>query len=114
MRSFSRADRRSAAAMTPEVLKAVGEAEKVIVVAYVVPSRSGPNRRWRQAGQLIRSIGATGHLLQQVLTSANDKTAVIAMGSPYLIRKFSANSELCLYLCDSINFRKECRKGLVW
>jgi beta-N-acetylhexosaminidase len=89
-------DRHTAAAMAPEVLKALKDAEAVVVVAYVVPREA---MQVVVGDKLVNSfglLGPTGHILQQILTAANNKTVVIAMGSPYLIRNFP---QIQTYIC---------------
>jgi len=84
--------------MTPEILDAVKQAEKVVVAAYVVPTAA------KQAvvnGQVTNTVGlndATGNLMQQLLDAAGQKTAVIAMGNPYLVSNFpSVQTYICTY-----------------
>src|ERR1700733_5921341 len=70
-------DPRIAAGMADEVLKTVDEAQTVVAAVYVFPT----------AGKIGNSVGmtdATGILLQQLLDHAAAKTAVVAMGNPYL------------------------------
>jgi beta-N-acetylhexosaminidase len=74
-------DPRMAAGMSDEVLKAVDEAQTVVAAVYVIPT----------AGKVGNSVGmadATGTLLQQVLDHAAEKTAIVAMGNPYLASDF--------------------------
>jgi beta-N-acetylhexosaminidase len=84
--------------MTPEILDAVKQAEKVVVAAYVVPTAA------KQAvvnGQVTNTVGlndATGNLMQQLLDAAGQKTAVIALGNPYLVSNFpSVQTYICTY-----------------
>ena len=84
--------------MAPEILDAVKQAEKVVVAAYVVPTAA------KQAvvnGQVTNTVGlndATGNLMQQLLDAAGQKTAVIAMGNPYLVSNFpSVQTYICTY-----------------
>jgi beta-N-acetylhexosaminidase len=79
-------DSRTAAAVSEPVLKAVGEAQTVIAAAYVVP----------EPGQAAETTDAMAALLQAVLDRAADKTAVVAVGSPYLAARFPA---ITTYLC---------------
>jgi beta-N-acetylhexosaminidase len=86
-------DPRVAAGMTEEVLKAVDEAQSVVAAVYVIPT----------AGKMGNSVGmadATGTLLQQVLDRAAAKTAVVAMGNPYLAGDFPKIEN---YLCTFSN-----------
>ena len=70
-------DPRVAAGMSDEVLKAVDEAQTVVAAVYVIPTAG-------KVGNSVAMADATGALLQQVLDHAAAKTAVVAMGNPYL------------------------------
>jgi beta-N-acetylhexosaminidase len=86
-------DPRSAAGMSDEVLKAVDEAQTVVTAVYVIPT----------AGKIGNSMGmadATGTLLQQLLDHAAEKTAVVAMGNPYLAADFPKMEN---YMCTFSN-----------
>jgi beta-N-acetylhexosaminidase len=85
-------DGRFSVGQTPQILKAVSEAAKVVVVAYSTA------RQIRVNGELVQSFGpwGPGRLLQQILTIAPEKTAVIALGSPYLIENFP---QIQTYIC---------------
>jgi beta-N-acetylhexosaminidase len=74
-------DPRIAAGMSDEVLKAVDEARAVVAAVYVVPSAG-------RVGNTVAMADATGTLLQQLLDRAAGKTAVVAMGNPYLAADF--------------------------
>jgi beta-N-acetylhexosaminidase len=74
-------DPRVAAGMSEEVLKAVDQARTVVAAVYVVPSAG-------KVGNSVAMADATGTLLQQLLDHAAGKTAVIAMGNPYLASNF--------------------------
>jgi beta-N-acetylhexosaminidase len=86
-------DPRIAAGMSDEVLKAVDEAQTVVAAVYVIPT----------AGKMGNSVGmadATGMLLQQLLDHAAEKTAVVAMGNPYLASDFPKIEN---YMCTFSN-----------
>jgi beta-N-acetylhexosaminidase len=74
-------DPRIAAGMSDEVIKAVDEARTVIAAVYVVPTAG-------KIGNSMAMADATGALLQQLLDHAAGKTAVVAMGNPYLAADF--------------------------
>jgi beta-N-acetylhexosaminidase len=74
-------DPRTAAGMSDEVLKAVDEAQTVVAAVYVIPTAG-------KIGNSVAMADATGTLLQQVLDHAAEKTAVVAMGNPYLASDF--------------------------
>jgi len=86
-------DPRMAAGMSPEVLKAVDEAKTVIAAVYVVPVAG-------KVGNTVAMADATGTLLQQLLDRAAEKTAVVAMGNPYLASDFPKIEN---YLCTFSN-----------
>ncbi len=90
-------DPRIAAAMSDAVMKAVNDATTVIAAVYVVPS----------AGRIGNTVGmsdATSALLQQVLDQAAEKTAVIAMGNPYLAANFpKVENYMCTFSNASVS-----------
>jgi beta-N-acetylhexosaminidase len=86
-------DPRIAAAMSDEVLKVVDEAKTVVAAVYVVPTAG-------KVGNTVALADATGALLQQLLDHAAEKTAVIAMGNPYLAADFPKVEN---YLCTFSN-----------
>jgi len=86
-------DPRIAAGMSDEVLKAVDEAKTVVAAVYVVPTAG-------KVGNTVAMADATGALLQQVLDHAAEKTAVVAMGNPYLAADFPKMEN---YLCTFSN-----------
>jgi beta-N-acetylhexosaminidase len=84
-------DSRFAAGMSSEVLKAVDEAKTVVAAVYAIP----------MSGQNTVGLGdATGTLLRQLLDRAADKTAVVAMGNPYVAADFPKIEN---YLCTFSN-----------
>jgi beta-N-acetylhexosaminidase len=95
-------DGRFSGGLTPEILKAANEADQVIAVAYAV---HGGTRQRKADGARLSSFGLLGpsrQLLQQVLTTAPDKTIVIALGSPYLIEDFPGiKTYICTYAMAS-------------
>jgi beta-N-acetylhexosaminidase len=86
-------DPRIAAGMSDEVLGAVDEAKTVVAAVYVVPTAG-------KVGNTVAMADATGALLQQVLDHAAEKTAVVAMGNPYLAADFPKMEN---YLCTFSN-----------
>ncbi len=86
-------DPRIAAGMSDEVLKAVDEAQTVVAAVYVVPTAG-------KVGNTVAMADATGALLQQVLDHAAEKTAVLAMGNPYLASDFPKIEN---YICTFSN-----------
>jgi beta-N-acetylhexosaminidase len=86
-------DPRIAAGMSDEVLKAVDEAQTVVAAVYVIPTAG-------KVGNSMVMTDATGTLLQQLLDHAAEKTAVIAMGNPYLASDFPKIEN---YMCTFSN-----------
>jgi beta-N-acetylhexosaminidase len=86
-------DPRIAAGMSDEVLKAVDEAQTVVAAVYVIPTAG-------KVGNSVAMADATGALLQQVLDHAAGKTAVAAMGNPYLASDFPKIEN---YMCTFSN-----------
>jgi beta-N-acetylhexosaminidase len=79
--------------MSDEVLKAVDAAQTVVAAVYVIPTAG-------KVGNSVAMADATGALLQQVLDRAAQKTAVIAMGNPYLASDFPKIEN---YMCTFSN-----------
>lgn len=89
-------DPRVARAMQPEILATVQAAEKVVVAVYVSPT----------AGKMVKANGGaqnsvsipqeSAELMRAILQSAAGKTAVVAVGNPYLAKDFP---EVQNYLC---------------
>jgi beta-N-acetylhexosaminidase len=93
-------DPRIAALMANDVLKAVDNAQTVIAAVYEVPVAGNV---MKGANGVTNSVGlseASGALLQLVLDHAAEKTAVLAMGNPYLAQDFQAVQN---YLCTFSN-----------
>ena len=68
------------------------------MAAYVVPTAA---KQTLVNGQVTNTVGlndATGTLMQQLLETASSKTAVIAMGNPYLAMNFpGVQTYVCTY-----------------
>jgi beta-N-acetylhexosaminidase len=93
-------DPRIAAAMSDAVLKAVDQAQAVVAAVYVIPTAG---KAMKTDGGLKNSVGlpdATAALLEKILQQADEKTAVLAMGNPYLAQDFPAVQN---YLCAFSN-----------
>jgi beta-N-acetylhexosaminidase len=90
-------DPRVAAGMSEAVLNAVIEAQAVIAAVYVVPTPGG----------LKNSVGvadATTVLLRKLMEEAAAKTAVVAMGNPYVIADFpTIQNYLCTFSNESVS-----------
>jgi beta-N-acetylhexosaminidase len=90
-------DPRTAAAMSDAVLEAVDQAKAVLAAVYVVPSAGKVAAPGKNA---VALADATGTLLQKILDHAAERTAVLAMGNPYLAQDFPAVQN---YLCTFSN-----------
>ncbi len=86
-------DPRIAGGMSEEVLKAVDEAQTVVAAVYVIPTAG-------KVGNSMAMADATGTLLQQLLDRAAAKTAIVAMGNPYLASNFPTIEN---YMCTFSN-----------
>jgi len=86
-------DPRIAAGMSDEVLKAVDEAQAVVAAVYVIPTAG-------KVGNSMAMADATTTLLQQLLDHAAEKTAIVAMGNPYLASDFPKIEN---YMCTFSN-----------
>ncbi len=86
-------DPRIAGGMSDEVLKAVDEAQTVVAAVYVIPMAG-------KVGNSMAMADATGTLLQQLLDHAAAKTAIVAMGNPYLASSFPTIEN---YMCTFSN-----------
>jgi len=92
-------DPRIAAAMAADVLKALDEAESVVAAVYAVPAPGV-----RGSGGAVRPTDPTGALLQQILDHAGVKTAVVAVGNPYLAQDFpTIQNYLCTFSTMSVS-----------
>ena len=93
-------DPRTAAAELDSILKVVDEAQAVIAAVFVIPTAGkviqGPNG----VTNSVALADATANLLQNVLNHAAEKTAVLAMGNPYLASDFPVVQN---YVCTFSN-----------
>ncbi len=88
-----------AAAMSADVLKAVDEAESVIAAVYAVPTPGV-----RGSGNNVRATDPTGTLLHGILDHAAAKTAVVAVGNPYLVEGFpDVQNYLCTFSATTVS-----------
>lgn len=93
-------DPRVAAARSNEVLTAVDRAQKVVVAVYVVPSAARSRTVARGQKNSASLPDSTARLLSRILDRAAQKTAVLAMGTPYLTEDFPAIQN---YICTFSN-----------
>jgi beta-N-acetylhexosaminidase len=88
-------DTRTAAALTPQLLQSAGEAHKVIVAVYAIPSAG----RGGGTGSIGLAEGM-GNLLTSLVGQYGSKTAVVAMGNPYFGSDYP---QIQTYLCTFSN-----------
>jgi beta-N-acetylhexosaminidase len=95
-------DNALAATMAEEILRAVRQAERVVVAAYVTPVAA---KQVLVNGKLVNSVGleqASQNLVTRVLETAEAKTAVLAMGNPYIAQSLpGVTTYICAYSSSS-------------
>ena len=91
-------DPRSVAGVSADALAAVDAAEQVVAAVYVIPTAG---RAIPTAGGLKNSVAmadASATLLNAILEHAAPRTAVLAMGNPYLAQDFpTVQNYLCAF-----------------
>jgi beta-N-acetylhexosaminidase len=91
-------DPRIAAAMAPQVLAAVEQAEVVLAPMFLGPMIGN------EMTNSLSPVQDTSALLQAMLDGAGARTVVIAMGDPYLASGFPAvQNYLCTYSFASVS-----------
>ena len=93
-------DPRVAAARKPEVLSAVDRAREIVVAVYVVPSAARTRTVARGQKNSASLPDSTANLLGNILSRASARTAVLAMGNPYLGDEFP---QIQNYICTFSN-----------
>jgi beta-N-acetylhexosaminidase len=91
-------DTRIAAAMSDEVLQAVGAAKTVVSAVYVVPVAGKVAAGG--SGNSVAVADANAELLRKILDLAGEKTVVLAMGNPYVAQDFPGIQN---YVCTFSN-----------
>lgn len=86
-------DRRSAPVEAEGLAAMLPRFERVIAAVYSTPQ---PGRVGTQTSMDKVSAGTTGTILQAILDKAGDRTAVLAMGSPYTILNYPGTKT---YVC---------------
>ena len=89
-----------AAARSDEVLNAADRAQQIVVAVYVVPSAARTRTVARGQKNSASLPDSTAKLLSRILAIATDKTAVLAMGTPYLTEDFPTIQN---YVCTFSN-----------
>jgi beta-N-acetylhexosaminidase len=93
-------DPRSAPRKTAGLLKAVDQAQEVVVAVYIVPSAARSRKLGRSGKHPASLPDSTSALFQKILDRVGEKTAVLAMGNPYLTDDFPAIQN---YICTFSN-----------
>jgi beta-N-acetylhexosaminidase len=89
-------DPRLASAMSPVIVNAAQEAEKVVVAVYASPTAGKMVKTDTGVKNLVSLPEDSAALLQKILQLGAEKTVVLAMGNPYLAKDFP---EVQNYLC---------------
>lgn len=93
-------DPRVAPGRTDDVLEEVDQARAVVVAVYIVPS-AARSRKLGRGGKHPASLpDSTSALFEKILGRASERTAVLAMGNPYLTDDFPAIQN---YICTFSN-----------
>ena len=93
-------DPRNAYLRSSQVLQAVDYARAVVVAVYIVPSAARTMTVTRGLKNPSSLPTSTAGLFGKILDRASEKTAVLAMGNPYLTGDFPA---IQTYLCTFSN-----------
>jgi beta-N-acetylhexosaminidase len=93
-------DRGVAYVRSDQVMKAVDDARAVVVAVYIVPSAARTMTVTRGLRNLSSLPTSTAALFGRILARAGEKTAVLAMGNPYLTEDFPGIQN---YICTFSN-----------
>ena len=93
-------DPRVAPSRAGNVLAAVDRARAVVVAVYIVPSAARSRMLGRTGKHPASLPDSTSALFEKILGRAGEKTAVLAMGNPYLTDDFPAIQN---YICTFSN-----------
>jgi beta-N-acetylhexosaminidase len=93
-------DPRLAPGRSDDVLKAVDQAQAVVVAVYVVPSAARAMKVARGLKNSVSLPDSSGALLGKILARAAGKTALLAMGNPYVAADFASVQN---YICTFSN-----------
>jgi len=95
-------DGRIASNRIPEILQAVAQSERVLVGAYVIHRAAQQVMVDGMPKTYFGMAGPSGKLLQEIISVASDKTAVVSLGSPYLIESLpQIKTYICTYAMTS-------------
>ena len=93
-------DPRTADGLKSPVMSAVDTAQKVIVAIYEVPVSGKVVAGAAGGGNSVAVQSASANLLESLLQAAATKTAVVALGTPYIATQFP---EIQTYMCTFSN-----------
>lgn len=97
-------DPKTAGPLAPVIMQAVDKAEAVIAAVYVVPSSYKTVVVNGVAKNTVSLVGPSADLLQQILAAATIKTAVVALGNPYLASDFpSIENYMCTFSSTAVS-----------
>jgi beta-N-acetylhexosaminidase len=82
--------------MSPTILEAAGQAEKIVVAVYSAPTAGKMVKTNGRVQNSVSLADDSTRMLQGILKMAAPKTVVLAMGNPYLAKDFP---EVQNYVC---------------
>jgi beta-N-acetylhexosaminidase len=85
-----------AAAMAPNILSVVQQADRVVIAVYAAPTAGKVVQTNGGARNSVALPDASADVLHRILIAKAQKTVVLAIGNPYLARDFP---EVQNYLC---------------
>jgi beta-N-acetylhexosaminidase len=95
-------DGRFSGQLVPEILKAITAADQIVLATYVVHGAARQTIVNGNQTSYFGLRGPSGSLFQEIVTKYPQKTAVIALGSPYLIESFpQIQTYICTYAMAS-------------
>jgi|SRR5947207_11646468 len=84
--------------MSPYIVSAAQQADRIVVAVYSSPTAGKMVKAGGRVQNSVSLSGDSASLLQQILNAGAAKTAVVAMGNPYLARDFPmAQNYLCTF-----------------
>jgi beta-N-acetylhexosaminidase len=87
-----------ALARSDDLVKAADEAGTVVVAVYIVPSAARSRKVGRRLKHPASLPDSTRVLLNRILAQSSNKTAVLAMGNPYLTDEFpTIQNYMCMF-----------------
>jgi beta-N-acetylhexosaminidase len=89
-------DGRFSGPMIPQLLKAAADANKIVLATYVVHQSAKQTVVNGQNSVYFGLQGLSGRLFQEIIAKYAQKTAVISLGSPYLIESYA---QIRTYIC---------------